>query len=391
MSQTSSPVEFNGDRRKPVRWFPWALLFLAMLTTVGLTKTYLSHRAHDENPLHGDADTASAGLDDLLKKTPTEQRIPLLRKYLHDTNPGLRYAAVDALGDSAEPAVARDIEGAFTDSASIVRQRALESLPKIDRERGMLLLMIGLRDEDKWIQEAAISQISSGVMSKPPFVDKRAVPFLIQALDSPNQIVSTLAMSPLRKLTGQHWKTKKGMTDAQRQGVIRQWKGWWKNEHGHYEIAPQFANIRPIRPSRTDPAPDFHISDIDGKDVNLKSQKGKVTLLNFWGTWCPPCQQEIPDLVQLDSLYRNRGLEIVGIALGEQDGADGLRIWCKAHGVEYRQALSTHAMQDAFGHIEEVPVSVLIDKQGRIRYRWEGERDLATFSSAVERLLLEQP
>jgi len=97
---------------------------------------------------------------------------------------------------------------------------------------------------------------------------------------------------------------------------------------------------------------------------------------------------EIPDLAALDQTYRSRGLDIVGVALSE-DSAEGLQQWCRAHNVFYRQALSTDAIQKSFGDIHEVPVSVLIDKQGQIRYRWEGERDLATFRAAVERLLQE--
>src|SRR5262249_50339730 len=159
---------------------------------------------------------------------------------------------------------------------------------------------------------------------------------------------------------------------------FQRWKDWWKREQGNYRIAPEFAAIAPIRPARADPAPDFELQDIDGRPISLQAQRSKVTLLNFWGTWCPPCQVEIPDLVKLDKGYRAHGLDILGIALSE-DSVEALRRWCTAHGVAYRQALSTAAIQDAYGHIEEVPVSVLIDRRGQIRYRWEGERDFATF------------
>src|SRR5262249_27356219 len=151
----------------------------------------------------------------------------------------------------------------------------------------------------------------------------------------------------------------------------------------------EYADVPPIRPARSDPAPSFDLPDVEGRPVRLADQRGRLTLLNFWGTWCPPCQQEIPDLVRMDATYRAKGLDIVGIALSEKDGAAGLKRWCAAHGVTYRQALATHAVQEAFGDIHEVPVSVLIDAQGRIRYRWEGERDYATFQAAVERLLQE--
>ncbi len=389
MNQISSPNKREIVRSRPGRWY-WILSILTLLTVVVIRASYMHRHTKSESPLKGDADEASGAMADILRKTPLDKRLPMLRKYINDSNPGARYAAVDALGDTGDPSVEADIENAFKDSASIVRQRAMESLIKIDRERGLRLLLIGLRDEDKWIQEAAISQLSSGVKSRPAFVDKRAVPFLMQALDSPNSVISTIALSPLRKLTGQLWKTKTGMTELERRAVLKRWKDWWKQADGQYPIASEFANLQPVRPERMDPSPHFRITDLEGKEISQQSQKGRVTLLNFWGTWCPPCQQEVPDLARLDKLHRADGLDIIGIALNETDGANGLRKWCESHGVQYQQSLSTEEITHAFGDIQEVPVSVLIDKKGFIRYRWEGERDLATFQSAVERLLQEQ-
>ncbi len=388
MNLSSESNSLPPAPRKPSRWIVGALWILAILMAAGVTRAYLLSHKSDDNPLHGDMDAATVGVADLMKKTALDKRMPLLKNYLKDSNPGVRYAAVDAMGDSGDPTTANDIENAFSDSASIVRQRALESLHKVDKERGQRLLLIGLRDEDKWIQEAAINQMVSGTTSHHTFIDKRAVPFLIQALDSPNDVVSGMAISPLRKLTGQPWKARSGMSAEDRKAVVQKWKNWWKTANSQYPISPELSKIEPIRPTRTDPAPDFHIKDLDGSEISLKEERGKVALLNFWGTWCPPCQQEIPDLLKLDTAYRDRGLNIIGIALGE-DSDSSLRKWCADHGVRYRQSMSTQTIQDAYGHIDEVPVSVLIDKLGRVRYRWEGERDFNTFSSAVERLLKE--
>jgi hypothetical protein len=92
-------------------------------------------------------------------------------------------------------------------------------------------------------------------------------------------------------------------------------------------------------------------------------------------------------LVRVDRDFRSRGVDVIGIALSERDGANGLRKWCKAHGVAYRQALATEPVLQAFGDIHEVPISILIDQAGEIRNRWDGERDYATFRAAIERLL----
>ena len=71
----------------------------------------------------------------------------------------------------------------------------------------------------------------------------------------------------------------------------------------------------PQRPEYAIKAPDFTLMTVNGEKFRLKDMKGKVLLLNFWGTWCGPCRREIPDFVKLQSKYKNNGLEIVGITL----------------------------------------------------------------------------
>jgi cytochrome c biogenesis protein CcmG/thiol:disulfide interchange protein DsbE len=389
MGQSSTQTEPGNRSRRRITRLPWAVSALVLLSLLASFQL-LRHRHKDVNPFLGDSDMALAGVAEVLDRTPAEQRVPLLRKYARDANPGLRYAAVDALGATHRPEVADDIERAFMDSASLARQRALETLPQVDPKRGLRLLLAGLRDEDTWIREAAATQLLQYVLTSPAD-GKLAIPTLIRSLDDPGYVVPTTGMNILQKLTGEPWRIRNGTPPQERQAAIRHWKDWWERERDRYAIPAAFADIAPIRPNRSDPAPDFRLTDIDGREVSLTGQRGRVTLLTFWGTWCPPCQAEVPDLIRVDSACRSRGLDIIGVAMGEQNGAEGVRQWCKAHGVMYRQALSTETIQENYGHIEEVPVSVLIDRQGRIRYRWEGERDYATFAAAVERLLSEAP
>ena len=141
--------------------------------------------------------------------------------------------------------------------------------------------------------------------------------------------------------------------------------------------------------ARRSPAPDFNLPDITGQNLRLSARRGRVTLLSFWGTWSRSCRLEIPGLERLHLNYGQRGLDVVGIAVSEPDGATGLTSWCSAHHVTYRQMLSTPELQEVYGDVLELPVTVLIDKKSRIRYRWNGERDYATFQAAVERLVAE--
>jgi len=321
-------------------------------------------------------------------RTPPAEQLALLLRQANDASPGMRYAAVDLLGERKEPEAADALENAFRDNASQVRQRAVETLPKVDAARGLRLLLAGLGDEDTWIREAAASQLGIRAGRKPVVVDRRAVPALIAALDDPNPTVRVMAGAALRKLTGNRWQAKQSAPPEEQRAVREHWRRWWKTAASKYRAVPA-ALARPaaLMPTRTDPAPDFRLPDIDGREISLSGQRGRITLLNFWGTWCPPCQQEVPDLVKLDALYKGRGVDLIGIALSEKDGAAGLRNWTRAHGMAYRQALATDTVLEAFDDIEEVPVSVLLDGAGQIRYRWEGERDFDTFRAAIDHLL----
>ena len=212
-----------------------------------------------------------------------------------DPSPGLRFAAVDALEAHPGTAAADTLEAAYTDSSAAVRQRAMEVLPHVDPVRGLRLLLRGLQDEDSWLRESAATQLRLKG-------DRRDVPYLIAALGDSDPAVSNLAMGTLRKQTGQPFYASLLAPPARLRAARAQWRHWWERNKAKYQPAG-FISLAPERPTRTDPAPDFNLQDLGGKPVRLGSQRGHLTLLNFWGTWCTPCQQEVPDLVRLDADY----------------------------------------------------------------------------------------
>jgi len=400
----------QGAARPNLRTLALGLVLLVLtLTLIG--RWVVQHNAPPENPMHGDGEEAAAALDTALARMPTANRLPYLLQSVRDSHPGLRYAAVDALGEYHSAEAADAIEQAFGDSASTVRQRAIETLHVVDRDRGLRLLLRGLRDEDTWIRQAAITQLSSREQAKSrkaaggpgpteasqpteaanpslnSLADRRTLPMLVRALDDEDNVVTSTAVALLHRLTGRGaiYRTADGASTKQR--VISEWKTWWNASSAKYPAPAEFTDVKPIRPSRSDPAPDFRLRDVSGHQIRLSDQRGRVTLLNFWGTWCPPCRIELPGLERLHQELAPRGLDIVGCAVSESNGEAGLKKWCAEHGLTYRQALSTEAIQSEYGDIHEVPISVMIDKRGQIRYRWEGERDYPTFKAAAERLL----
>ena len=119
-----------------------------------------------------------------------------------------------------------------------------------------------------------------------------------------------------------------------------------------------------------DVAPDFQLETPDGRKVKLSDYKGKVVLLNFWATWCQPCAQEMPHLIGLYDKYKDRGVEVLAISIDEK--TDHLKVapYAKDRKLNFT-VLYDEGMEKAYS-IDGLPTSVIIDKQGIIRYRVGG-------------------
>lgn len=382
----------NGPKRAWTFWLLIGLLGVGLFAAVRMRLLIAKAevKTSDEQMKQGDMEEASNALEGVLKTTPPDKRQALLLKSANDSNYGLRYAAVDILGSDHMAGSADTLEHAFQDSSSEVRKRALETLYTVDKARGRRLLLAGLRDEDQWVREAAVNQFVGSWNKKNSVTDKTIVPMLIRILDDPYEYMPLKGVNLLQKLTGNPWSYKPSTPPEQKKAIIAKWKSWWAQNQAHWPAPAELLDVPPIRPTRSDPSPDFALKDLDGNVIALTGQKGRITLLNFWGTWCPPCRAEVPGLQKLHETFAGKNVDIVGAATQEPKGAEGVREYCTKNSITYKQALSDEETEDKFGGIHEVPVTVLIDGEGRIRYRWDGDRDYDTFRAAVERLLSEQ-
>jgi len=144
------------------------------------------------------------------------------------------------------------------------------------------------------------------------------------------------------------------------------------------------SSAEPIQNASSASAPSFTLTNVNGRSVSLSDFKGKVVILDFWATWCPPCKQEIPDFISLQSQYASRGLQIVGIAL---DQPDKVRAFAQQNGMNYPVLFGTDQIAALYGGIEGIPTTFILDKNGNIVTRFEGFRSREDFESEINRLL----
>jgi len=133
-------------------------------------------------------------------------------------------------------------------------------------------------------------------------------------------------------------------------------------------------------------APDFTLKDLDGRPFSLSDTKGKVVILDFWATWCPPCRMEIPHFESLYREYGNRGLVVIGISLDRGD-ASAVRSFAEDNGISYPIVIGDQETTILYGGIRGIPTTFVIDRKGRIVEKFVGYRSKEVFESAINKLL----
>jgi peroxiredoxin len=134
-------------------------------------------------------------------------------------------------------------------------------------------------------------------------------------------------------------------------------------------------------------APDFSLKDLRGGAVSLTSMRGKVVLLNFWATWCPPCVSEMPSLNKLYQELRPRGFEVVAVSLDKS--ADGVREYISKKGFKFLILIDESNTVSKRYKVFSTPTTFLIDRKGNIVERFYGEYDWQDrdIKTKIEKLL----
>ena len=138
------------------------------------------------------------------------------------------------------------------------------------------------------------------------------------------------------------------------------------------------------------PAPEFKVTSTTGQTISQNNYRGYVLILDFFATWCQPCRQSIPHLVEMNRKYGKQGLQILGLSVDE-DGERAVRTFTDEFRVNYPLALAGDSTTVDFG-IRSVPVMYLIDKKGKLVevYRGYSDEMARSMEQSIKRLLAEK-
>jgi len=143
----------------------------------------------------------------------------------------------------------------------------------------------------------------------------------------------------------------------------------------------------PIRfASNPQPAPPFLVNALDGEPISTAGWHGKVVIVNFWATWCPPCREEIPALISLENKYKDR-LQIIGISMDDEDQEDSVKEFAKQAGINYPIVMASPEIVAEYGGVPALPTSFVVNPNGGVVQKHVGLHDPAEYESEVRALL----
>lgn len=133
-------------------------------------------------------------------------------------------------------------------------------------------------------------------------------------------------------------------------------------------------------------APDFTLTDTNGASVKLSDFAGKVVILDFFASWCPPCRQAVPDFISLQKEYGPKGLAVVGVAL---EGLADAKKFAERIGINYPVLIDDERVSKDYGPVRSIPTIFVIGKDKNIRKLHIGYKagDKEVFESEIQELL----
>ena len=133
-------------------------------------------------------------------------------------------------------------------------------------------------------------------------------------------------------------------------------------------------------------APDFTLSSVNGEDVSLSDYKGKVVIVDFWATWCPPCRKGIPDLISLQNEYKDK-VKVIGISLDRENTKNSVPGFVDRMGINYPVVYFNDKVIIDFGGVNAIPTSFIIDQKGNIVKKMVGLYPKSEYESKIKELI----
>lgn len=133
-------------------------------------------------------------------------------------------------------------------------------------------------------------------------------------------------------------------------------------------------------------APNFSLKDADGKEVHLADYHGKVVLLDFWATWCGPCRIEIPWFTDMERQMKDKGFAVIGVSM-DDEGWKVVKPFMSEMKINYRVLLGNDDAAHAYGGLDALPTTFLIDREGKIAAVHVGLTSRKDFEDGIQKLL----
>ena len=132
-------------------------------------------------------------------------------------------------------------------------------------------------------------------------------------------------------------------------------------------------------------AADFSLTDLQGRKLSLAEYKGKVILLDFWASWCVPCQAEIPRFIEWQKKYGPQGFQVIGLSM--DDDKKPAQAFARRYKLNYPVAMGSEKIAESYGGVLGFPANIIIDRQGRVVAKHVGETDLNDLETEIKAAL----
>jgi thiol-disulfide isomerase/thioredoxin len=138
--------------------------------------------------------------------------------------------------------------------------------------------------------------------------------------------------------------------------------------------------------SNPEPMPPFLVDDVDGDVISTAQWRGKVVIVNFWATWCPPCREEIPEMIDLATRYGDR-LQIIGVSEDDDATPAEVREFARNEKINYPIVMGSGGISKEYGGVPALPTSFLVDTNGRVVQKHVGLYPTAVYDREIRALL----